>query len=443
MTKSLQDLASPESIYYVDNPVVKMQLVLLNFRYLYSTIQTPNAMSRPVIFLLSALSLFTSCRPEKKTDLFTIDILEGLKTEKEFRLSEIVEGVDYVKLETTSACLFSYAQIMVGKKHILVVQSYNPTQIFLFNRDGSFVRKIGAEGKGPQEYTSISNVAADPEESYILVNDYQKNLILKYSYEGVVNGSFNYKEILGGNARDIVFNGPNEIYLRMDYPLQGKRNFYLIRKIDSTFHQLDSLYPVSTHEFAGNGFSWGSGDFYLRNGSIQFRQFSFDTLYGESNGQMEPRFCFPIGADHLPGPYLISGLHKQMMEYTNYGVVAELSDYLIITTSIAPRKGGLMIFNKLTGDIFRLKKYAPCPPDTIGRRLFINDIDGIINQGYFKGENGLFVETLQLIDLKEQLGKNCPETKNVRFPDKRQELIDLANSSKEDDNPILRIFHLK
>lgn len=400
-------------------------------------------MSRTLISLLLSAILFTSCHPEKKSELTTIDIFEGLKTEKEFRLSEIVDDVEYVKLETTPDCLFSYAQFLVGMKYILVVQSYNPTQVFLFSRNGRFIRKIGAEGKGPQEYTSISEVAADPGESFILVNDYQKNLLLKYNYDGIVTGSFNYKEMLGGNARDIVFKSPDEIYLRMDFPLQEKKNFYLIRKIDSEFRQLDSLYPVSTSQIAGNGFAWGSGDFYLRDGSIQFRQFSFDTLYGESKGQMQPRFCFPVGADHLPGPYIVNGLHKKMMEYTNYGVLADLSDYLVLTTSIAPRKGGVMLFNKSTGDIFRLKKYAPCPPDTTGRRLFMNDIDGIIHPMSFRAENGLCIEPLQLIDLKEQIERNCPETTKIRFSDKRQELIDLTKAGKEEDNPILRIFHLK
>jgi hypothetical protein len=76
-----------------------------------------------------------------------------------------------------------------------------------------------------------------------------------------------------------------------------------------------------------------------------------------------------------------------------------------------------MVFSKSSGEIFKLKKISHCPPDTIGRRLFINDIDGIGNPMYLSSENELFITT--------------------------HEIIDLVNSSKEDDNPILQIFHLK
>ena len=389
------------------------------------------------------LALLISCSTKEPAGIATINILDGLKTEKEFRLSEIVDDVEYVKLETTPECLLSYASYSVGKKYILAVQSYNPTQIYLFDRKGKYIRKIGAEGKGPQEYTSLSNYAADPDETYILVNDYQKGLLLKYDFEGKVVSSFKYKEILGGNARDIVFKSSNEIYLRIDYPLLEKKNFYLIRKVDRDFNQLDSLYPVNTPAYTGNGYSWGSGDFYLFDGSIQFRQFSFDTLFGESKGKMEPRFFLPIEADHLPGPYLVSGLHKQMMEYSSYGIITELRDYMILSTSIAPRKGGVMIYSKSTGEISKLKKYPPCPPDTLGRRYFLNDVDGIMQPASLNGYNGLSVHVHQFIDLKDNLLKSCPETQEIKFPAKRKEFIGLINASTKDDNPILQIFHLK
>jgi hypothetical protein len=387
--------------------------------------------------------MLASCRQEKKTSLTTIDILDGLKTEKEFRLSEIVDDVEYVKLETTPDCIFSYASFQVGRKYILAVQSYNPTQIFLFDRTGKFIRKIGAEGKGPMEYTSLSCYAADPEEKYILVNDYQRDMLLKYNFEGLVTATLNYKENLGGDASDIVFKNSNEFYLRMDYPLLEKKNFYLIRKLDSGFHQLDSLYPVNSPQYTGNGYAWASGSFYLLAGAIQFRQFSFDTLFGESNGKMIPRFVFPIATDHLPGPYLVNGLHKQMMDYSNVSSMTELPGFLILSTRIAPNKGGVMIFDKSEENIFKLKKYSGCPPDTLMRRYFRNDIDGIVNPFYFNGENGISVQVHQVIDLKEQLKNKCTNDGPVKFPARRTEFINLINASKEDDNPILQIFHLK
>jgi hypothetical protein len=180
------------------------------------------------------------------TGLTTIDITEGLKTEQEFLLSEIVGDVEYVKLETTPDCLFSWATYLVGKKYIIVNQSYNPAQIFLFSRTGKFIRKIGGEGKGPLEYTSLSTVVMDPEENYILANDYQRDIILKYDMNGHVISSYDYKAKLDADVADIVINHSGEIYFRLDYPRLEKKDFHLIRKVDRDFTLIDSLYPITT-----------------------------------------------------------------------------------------------------------------------------------------------------------------------------------------------------
>jgi len=400
-------------------------------------------MNRTFSFLIAFLLIFSSCSKTPKTDLITIDILDGLKNEKEFRLSEIVDDVEYIKLETTPDCLFSWASFQVGKKYIIVVQSYNPAQIFLFDRTGRFLRKIGGEGKGPMEYTSLSTVAADPDETYILVNDYQRDVIMKYDFQGNVTTSYNYKEQLDGDVAGIVIKSTDEVFLRLDYPRLEKKNFYLIRKVDGKFQQMDSLYPVTTTNIEGSSFAWGSSDFYVQNGSIQFRQFSIDTLFGESRGKLIPRFYFPITADHLPGPYLVGGLHKQMYDYSSIPNISELPGWLILNARIAPRKGGNMLYNKSTGELSLLKKYPPCPPDTLGRRVFLNDIDGMVHPLYFSTSNGLFVNSHQVIDLKDKTEEICPEVSALKFPAKRKEFIALINLSKEEDNPILQIFHLK
>jgi hypothetical protein len=64
---------------------------------------------------LSLLMLIHACSPKVPAGTTTINILDGLKTEKEFRLSEIVDGVEYVKLETTPECLLSYANYRVER----------------------------------------------------------------------------------------------------------------------------------------------------------------------------------------------------------------------------------------------------------------------------------------------------------------------------------------
>jgi hypothetical protein len=389
------------------------------------------------------LFLLASCSPPKPTTVTTIDILEGAKKEKEFRLSNLVDRVEYIKLETHPECLLSWANCQVREKYILATQYFDPAQIFLFDRSGRFLRKIGREGKGPGEYSSISAATSDPGENYILVNDYQRSTILQYDFSGKLVNSFNYKEEFDGNVAAILIKSPDEIFLRFDYPRMEKRNFYLIRKTDRHFHPLDSLYPVNTETIAGNGFSWGGSDFYLYEGNIRFRQFSFDTLFEASGKQMVPVYRFPIRSGHLPGPYLVSGLHKRMNGYNSILGIIDLPDYLLLNALFTDKRGGMMVFDKNNRDLFLLKSGKPCLPDTISRRVIINDIDGVADLSFPQIDNGKFVELLQMVDLKEKAAQECPLSYPVKFPAKRKEFLDIIGRSRVEDNPVLRLFYLK
>ena len=132
-----------------------------------------------------------------------------------------------------------------------------------------------------------------------------------------------------------------------------------------------------------------------------------------------------------------------MQKYSYAYNLCELSDYVLLGTNLVPRRGGNMVYNKPTGEIFKLKKYPPCPPDTLGRRFFLNDIDGIIHPSAIFADQNLCVHSCEIIDLKNWMNSNCVDNPEIKFPSKHKEFVDLFNASKEEDNPILQIFHLK
>ena len=77
-----------------------------------------------------------------------------------------------------------------------------------------------------------------------------------------------------------------------------------------------------------------------------------------------------------------------------------------------------------------------------------NDIDGLYNVGIrsfssVSTHEKHIVNNLEIIDIKEYINKEYHLENDIKFHTKRKELFDLINSSSEDDNPILQIFHLK
>jgi hypothetical protein len=89
-------------------------------------------------------------------------------------LSDLVESVEYVPLETNDDCLMGEIKrsehVLVSNNYILVgcvtSQSY-----YLFNRSGKFIAKIGNQGQGPSDYYRVrSPFAIDEEKKQVILS---------------------------------------------------------------------------------------------------------------------------------------------------------------------------------------------------------------------------------------------------------------------------------
>ena len=95
-----------------------------------------------------------------------------------------------------------------------------------------------------------------------------------------------------------------------------------------------------------------------------------------------------------------------------------------------------------------LKASFPIPPAyewIIGSAAgIINDIDGCsdhLRKMDYISENQFAICITQ--DNRDEIRKIVSESTNVKFPEKRQQLLDMIDSMGPDDNPILAIYKLK
>ena len=126
-------------------------------------------MKKTFIYLNIVLSLLTSCsskqKPQQVQDenkqleksFYTIDLSKDFSgsDNQTLLLSDIVEDVEYVKLETTDNCLVGSswsARIFATDEDIYVLNNYSDGKLFCFNRKtGKFISQIGSIGQGPKE----------------------------------------------------------------------------------------------------------------------------------------------------------------------------------------------------------------------------------------------------------------------------------------------------
>lgn len=164
-----------------------------------------------LLLLLSTLLLNISCKNSGTNN--SASVIGGLvpmvvhlpKTgEKTLNVSIFADTVVYIPLETTKESLVGHIdQIWMNDSLILIDDS--DQGLLLFGQDGDFIRKIGKNGRGPEEYLSI--FAFDVIRDTIYVSSTGRRGFLKYTFDGSFCGEvkLDYQPVYFGFTADHRF----------------------------------------------------------------------------------------------------------------------------------------------------------------------------------------------------------------------------------------------
>ena len=86
------------------------------------------------------------------------------------KLSEIVETVKYIPLETTKNCLIGKVSKIKYHKGKFYIYDKIARTVFLYNEEGTFLFKYSAIGKGPFEYIELNDMDIDSEGNCYLLD---------------------------------------------------------------------------------------------------------------------------------------------------------------------------------------------------------------------------------------------------------------------------------
>lgn len=126
-----------------------------------------------------------SCK--KKT--FTKQIAKKVITinpndaKQEVYLSELVDSISYIKLETNPDCIMGKVREIIIKGKYIYAVDQSQMQVLVFDKKGKFISKLDKKGKGPDEYSLLGPVFISDDEKYIEVIDLlgDKSHLFKYS----------------------------------------------------------------------------------------------------------------------------------------------------------------------------------------------------------------------------------------------------------------------
>jgi hypothetical protein len=174
-----------------------------------------------------------SCN-EKNIRNNDIIVVDSSKAKPGF-LSEIVDSISYIKLETSDSCLIGYInRIKYYDKHYYIYDHRAKT-IYIFDETGKFVKKFNKYGQGPEEYLWVNSFAND-NDGLLHIHDQESAKILIYDTAGnfVSKVNTNRKDY----PRDFICLGDKYMLYMPDKNIGARQGAFIFNPQTNTYTEI-------------------------------------------------------------------------------------------------------------------------------------------------------------------------------------------------------------
>lgn len=283
-------------------------------------------------FFIGLLLIITISCSNKKSDTIQhseypiiIDIKEAIRNKADYRLSDIVDSITYLPVESLIGEYITFTdpnKIRIGGKYILC-GDYFSKDLLLYNRNGTFIRKLAKRGQGPWEYVYLDDLAIDEINETVYVLSRTNRKIFKYNF----NGSFLGEIVVGFLATKIVVSPDGRLLVHFQNETGELENSFLLlnHKGDTVNIHRNVLFyrPDDTRKPI---FVNDNGIYYIYDNKIHIKD-RRDTLFIVENDRFIPKYVFNTGdnisnnmtqtefANKLQFRYILETYDKVLFEF--------------------------------------------------------------------------------------------------------------------------------
>ena len=380
-----------------------------------------------VISALSLLIVLLSCQSQKEVsfseDKLPVIDLNGPNL-NDFDFNELVQDIQYLPLETKEGNVVGEVRKIFKTEDYIFITD-REQNIFIFSASGKYINSFNEKGKGPEEYLSVSDLLYDENEKQILILTGGKPKKLIY-YD--LNGNYIDSKSFDLRGMDFTFLSNNKAVL------------YVPTKMNETNPLLNTLALVTLNEGDDNDFlstnyetgfpeksPWlvaGNLSRSFENELIYKEPFN-DTIYQVQNDSvLTPRLVIDAGdREEKPSDYVTMEAYRSMEgKKILWFVPYFLENYYCITFH-EDNQDVVVIYDKIAG------------------KTYISSGEGgIINKA--EGEN-LYILPKAIGSANELIDFYYPHQIKSADLNPEGKLQKLAESLKDDDNPVLVFVMLK
>lgn len=162
-----------------------------------------NIYMKQVFYFFSTILIFLSgCTSSQYENEITYINWDSLKNSDV--LSESCMNATFVKLETNSDCVLNdIVKVEVDDSLLFIIDSME--RLYVFDKDGTFIRKIGTKGGAENEYVTLLDFVLNREKKQVYLVDIAKGKILSYNYQGEYLGSETVEGTVFSNSTGVAF----------------------------------------------------------------------------------------------------------------------------------------------------------------------------------------------------------------------------------------------
>ncbi|MDD4645262.1 MAG: 6-bladed beta-propeller, partial [Bacteroidales bacterium] len=392
-------------------------------------------LQRKAILLVAIMTIgvlygFQSSNIAPQRKILKIGLEQIAKSTGSVKLSEIANGITYIKLETTRDCFFTPSQFIIRGNYIFAKDRDNG-KVFLFNRQGKFISEISSIGKGPLEHLGAYNIQSTPTGDKIFLFSKASNRVSCYSVGNkkisdvpVKYPSWSFAPLANDQ---LIFLSP------FGFPSPDSSAFFFY--LQNNKGNVTKKYKTKKNIPIGGAIEIGNFFINPRN-TLAYQQLC-DTVFEISDkGDFTPRYLLDFGKSRMPDEVWNERVnyHEVQYDYINWVRLVETKNSLFVnfvyqkTTRV-----GLISLNdgKLRG--FKTDK-----------GLVENDLDG--GPDFWPvdtdGSNEVY-RYLQPVNLTQQWRSGEFKDKKFKSQAAHDQFIKMVTSLKEDDNPVVMIVNLK
>jgi hypothetical protein len=396
------------------------------------------------IGLISLIFLLFSCHQQPNNFIKEIDISQSYFNDKEALLSEIATDIKYVKLQTDTNCLIGQIyhpleNLQFSEDKIFISDGEN---LFVFENSGKFLTRIGNQGRGPEEFSRITNFTILPKDSLIVIfSDVQKKAFI-YTYdnrfEKDIKIDFWPLSISSLNKEFMVFGSPKGRRSETDY--------YALSIINSEGEIISHLINYQREREVEKKEKLGIASisqFYNYFDTLSYWEFQYDTIWRIINeNRAIPEYFINSGPKRLPFEQLLASKYRSD-ERDNYVKIWEFMEtkrflFLKVGYEIYLKH---ILYDKQSKQSYNIKYSQDNEHNNLS---FINDIDG--GNSFWPLGNVSPNKVFSIFyghDLKEILRNKVNENKSALFGKNNKKILDLIENSNPTDNPIIMIVTVK